>query len=339
MKNTTGYSLNAFLDFERPVDIFRNLLIGSEGTLAFIAEAVLNTVPDLPVKFTGLLLFPDLHAACAAIVPLRDAGAAALELHGPRLPALGGGPAGHSAIDQGPARGRGRRCWRSSRAANVSERAATGSAGAPEACAGLTLLEPAQVHPRLRASRRRCGRSAQGTFPSVGAVRARGTTVIIEDVAFPIEHLADAAVDLTSSFAKHGYDKPSSSATPRTATCTSSSPSRSTTRPRWISTHASWTMWWTWWSKRYDGALKAEHGTGRNMAPFVETEWGAEAYRIMKRLKELADPENLLNPGVIINPDPKAHLQRAQAHAGGRGGSGQVHRVRLLRSRSVPAAT
>src|SRR5208282_2476030 len=80
MKNTTGYSLNAFLDFERAVDIFQHLLIGSEGTLAFIAEAVLNTVPDLPVKYTGLLLFPDLYAACAAIVPLRDAGAAALEL-------------------------------------------------------------------------------------------------------------------------------------------------------------------------------------------------------------------------------------------------------------------
>ena len=80
MKNTTGYSLNAFLDFEKPVEILRNLLIGSEGTLAFIAEAVLNTVPDLPVKYTGLLLFPTVHAACAAITPLRDAGAKALEL-------------------------------------------------------------------------------------------------------------------------------------------------------------------------------------------------------------------------------------------------------------------
>ena len=74
-KNTTGYSLNAFIDFARPVDIMRHVLIGSEGTLALIAEAVLNTVPDLPVKYTGLLLFPNLHAACAAIVPLRDAGA------------------------------------------------------------------------------------------------------------------------------------------------------------------------------------------------------------------------------------------------------------------------
>src|ERR1017187_9773343 len=79
-KNTTGYSLNAFLDWERPVDVFAHLLVGSEGTLAFVSEAVLGTVPDLPVKVTGLLLFPDLHAACAAIVPLNSAGAKALEV-------------------------------------------------------------------------------------------------------------------------------------------------------------------------------------------------------------------------------------------------------------------
>src|SRR5262245_26772907 len=80
MKNTMGYSLNAFVDFERPVDILSHLLIGSEGTLAFIAEAVLNTVPSLKVKHTGLLAFPDIKLACEAIAPLRDAGAAALEL-------------------------------------------------------------------------------------------------------------------------------------------------------------------------------------------------------------------------------------------------------------------
>ena len=80
MKNTTGYSLNAFLDFDKAVDIFQHVMIGSEGTLAFIAEAVLNTVPDLPVKYTGLLLFPDLYAAAASIVPLRQAGAKTLEI-------------------------------------------------------------------------------------------------------------------------------------------------------------------------------------------------------------------------------------------------------------------
>ncbi len=79
-KNTTGYGINAFLDFDRAVDIFAHLLIGAEGTLAFISEAVLNTVADLPVKYTGLLLFPDLYAASESIVPLRQAGAKALEI-------------------------------------------------------------------------------------------------------------------------------------------------------------------------------------------------------------------------------------------------------------------
>ncbi len=59
---------------------------------------------------------------------------------------------------------------------------------------------------------------------------------------------------------------------------------------------------------RYDGALKAEHGTGRNIAPFVETEWGPDAYAVMRELKRLADPDGILNPGVIITDDPHAHL-------------------------------
>src|SRR5271165_6445157 len=79
-KNTTGYSLNAFLDFDTAVNIFQHVLIGAEGTLAFIAEAVLNTVPDLPVKYTGLLLYSDLYAAADSIVPLRQAGAKTLEI-------------------------------------------------------------------------------------------------------------------------------------------------------------------------------------------------------------------------------------------------------------------
>ena len=48
---------------------------------------------------------------------------------------------------------------------------------------------------------------------------------------------------------------------------------------------------------RYDGSLKAEHGTGRNMAPFVRYEWGYAAYEVMKAVKKLFDPKGLLNPG------------------------------------------
>src|SRR5262249_715916 len=62
-------------------------------------------------------------------------------------------------------------------------------------------------------------------------------------------------------------------------------------------------------SVRYQGSLKAEHGTGRAIAPFVEREWGATAFRIMQKIKPLFAPGGLLNPGVLINPDPSFHTR------------------------------
>ncbi|WP_306597763.1 FAD-binding and (Fe-S)-binding domain-containing protein [Geothrix sp. 21YS21S-2] len=305
IKNTTGYSLNAFLDFQRPVDIFRNLLVGSEGTLAFIAEAILRTVPDLPVKVTGFLIFPDVYAACAAIVPLRDAGAAALELldraslrsvenQAGIPPSIKGLPEGAAALlveFQG------------------QEEAARYDleARAIGATAGLTLLEPAKfTHNPVEQAL--FWKIRSGTFPSVGAVRKRGTTVIIEDVAFPIEKLADATVDLTRLFAKHGYDEAiifghAKDGNLHFVITQSFNDQAAVDRyARFIDDVVELVV------KKYDGALKAEHGTGRNMAPFVETEWGAEAKAVMEKLKALVDPERLLNPGVILTADPKGHL-------------------------------
>ena len=309
MKNTTGYSLNAFLDFQRPVDIFRNLLVGSEGTLAFIAEAVLRTVPDLPVKVTGLLLFRDLRDACAAIGRLKDAGAAALELldraslrsvqHQPGVPAhIRDLPEGAAALltefQGGP------------EARAGLERAAL------EACAGLALLEPAAFTHDAR-EQARLWKVRQGTFPSVGSVRARGTSVIIEDVAFPLEHLADAALDLTALFRQHGYADAILFGHAKDGnlhfviTQSFETPEAIDQYRRFIDDVVRLVV------GRYQGALKAEHGTGRNMAPFVEAEWGPEAMAIMRRLKALADPRGLLNPGVILNADPAAHLANLKA--------------------------
>jgi D-lactate dehydrogenase len=61
--------------------------------------------------------------------------------------------------------------------------------------------------------------------------------------------------------------------------------------------------------KKYDGSLKGEHGTGRNMAPFVELEWGEKAYKLMKRIKRAFDPKNILSPGIILNDNPVVHLE------------------------------
>ena len=309
-KNTTGYSLNALLDFEKPVEIFRHLLIGAEGTLAFIAEAVLATVPDLPVKYTGLLLFPTIRDACAAIVPLSKAGAAALEVMDRAalrsVESQAGVPSSIRGLPEGAA-------------GLLAEFQATAGADrlaieeqARAAVAGLVLVEPARFtfDPAEQAA---LWRVRSGMFPSVGAVRKSGTTVIIEDVAFPIEALADAVVDLNRLFGKHGYDEGIVFGHARDGnlhfviTQSFRDPASIARYARLIDDVVELVV------RRYDGALKAEHGTGRNMAPFVETEWGPDAYSLMKAIKDLADPDGILNPGVIVNPDPRAHIKDLKA--------------------------
>ncbi len=305
MKNTTGYSLNAFLDFDKAVDIFQHVMIGSEGTLAFIAEAVLNTVPDLPVKYTGLLLFPDLYAAAASIVPLRQAGAKALEIMDRAslrsVETQSGIPASIRTLPAGAAG-----LLAEFQSAQESERTELEKVAA-EAVGGLHLYEPAEFTHHA-AEQALLWKIRSGMFPSVGSVRKSGTTVIIEDVAFPVEHLADAAQDLTVLFGKHQYDDGIIFGHAKDGnlhfviTQSFNNQAVIDQYARFIDDVVKLVV------ERYDGALKAEHGTGRNMAPFVETEWGSDGYEIMRRLKALADPHNLLNPGVIINPDRQAHL-------------------------------
>jgi D-lactate dehydrogenase len=304
-KNTTGYSLNAFLDFERPTDIFTHLLIGSEGTLAFIAEAVLETVPDYPFKSTALLLFPDMYAACSSIGKLTSAGAAALELMD--RAAL------RSVQDQPGVPGYLKSLPHSAAGLLVEFQSATESKRnefaeiAAEVVASIELLHPAEFtsDPILQA---KLWKIRKGMFPSVGAVRAAGTTAIIEDIALPVERLADASIDLTALFRKHDYPDAiifghAKDGNLHFVITQGFNSTREVEQYRRFMDDVV-----TMVVHKYGGALKAEHGTGRNMAPFVETEWGPEAYRIMQDLKSVTDPHNLLNPGVIVNPDPVAHI-------------------------------
>lgn len=310
MRNTTGYSLNAFLDFDDPVDILRHLMIGSEGTLGFIAEAVLRTVPDLPVRYTGLLLFPDLEAACRGIGPLARSGASAIELMDraslravadvPGVPAdlRTAGPAVCGVLVE----------YQEPIGASIEAMVAR----ATRVCADLRLETPARfsADPFERAL---LWRVRKGLFPSVGAVRARGTTVIIEDVAVPVDALAPAVADLQRLFAVHGYHDAIVFGHARDGNLhfvlSQSFNDRGAIAQyeRFIAELVTLVV------DRYGGALKGEHGTGRNMAPFVEAEWGPDAYAVMKALKALVDPPGLLNPGVILNDDPRAHVRHLKS--------------------------
>lgn len=305
MKNTVGYSLNAFLDYSTPIEIFSHLLIGAEGTLAFIAEAVLETIPELPAKYTGLMVFPDLYAACSAIVPLRDAGAAALELMDrAALRSIEEKPGVPAQVRRLPEIA----CALLVEFQSADEKESREKAENVNASLWQYQLlhEPVFTDDPFEREQLWCIR--KGLFPSVGAARAAGTTVIIEDVAFPIAHLADAATDLTQLFVRHGYENAiifghAKDGNLHFVISQGFNTEREIRRYRHFIddlVHLVLT--------RYQGALKAEHGTGRNMAPFVEMEWGREAYRTMQRLKQLVDPENLLNPGVILNSDPEAHV-------------------------------
>lgn len=310
IKNTIGYSLNAFLDYEHPLDIFTHLLIGAEGTLAFIAEAVLKTVPDWPCKATAMLYLPDIETACAAIVPLTDAGAVMVELMDsaslravadidgidPFIKTLPGGASAllveFQASDQ------------TSLSAQVNTFL--------QSCTNMPLLR-FPTFTEAAAERNFLWKIRKGLFPSVGAVRKKGTTVILEDVAFPVQHLGAAIHDLQELFAGFNYDNAIIFGHAKdgnihfVVTQAFDTAEEINRYDAFIKAVVELVV------KKYNGSLKAEHGTGRNMAPFVETEWGGDAYAIMQQVKALADPGGLLNPGVIINADARAHITHLKA--------------------------
>ncbi len=306
MKNTTGYSLNSLIDFDDPFDQIIHLMIGSEGTLGFISEISVNTVDDLPNKATALMLFENIETACKAI-PIFQ-----------KLP-----------VD----------------AAEIMDRAALRSVedkqGMPphlktlndEAAALLVETsadDPSMLQNRIREitdavehlpkahpiefttdkkEYKKLWDVRKGLFPSACKSRKPGTTVIIEDVNFPTDKLAEATLNLQSLFSKHGYDETiiwghSLAGNLHFVFSQDFSNEKEVARYKDFMEEVTKLV-----VDKYDGSLKAEHGTGRNMAPFVKYEWGEDAYKLMQEIKKLFDPQNLLNPGVILNDDPQIYLK------------------------------
>jgi D-lactate dehydrogenase len=305
-KTTIGYSLNAFIDHRHPLDILAHLLIGAEGTLAFLSEAVLETVPEHPYKSTALLYFPDIHSACRAIPAIVASGAAMAELMD---------RASLRSVQDLPGMPPVVRSLPESAAAILLEFQEPGREALAQRVGGF--LADAASLPLLHlpaftedpTEQAFLWKVRKGLFPAVGAVRAAGTSVILEDLAFPLEGLADAVTGLQELFLKYGYDNGIIFGHAKdgnihfVVTQTFNTPAEVDRYDRFLREVVTLVV------ERHGGTLKAEHGTGRNMAPFVETEWGGEAYAIIRRIKRAVDPMGLLNPGVIVNDDPQAHLR------------------------------
>ncbi|MGL6070034.1 FAD-binding and (Fe-S)-binding domain-containing protein [Craterilacuibacter sp.] len=308
MKNTTGYSLNALVDYADPLDILLHLMVGSEGTLAFVSEVVYRTVPEFAHKASALVFYPDIASACAAIAVLaghKEQVAAAELLDRASLRSVENKAGVPDMIRSLPD---------AAAAILIETRAGDAASLQAQVAAIVGYLAPfASLSPLAfssdAAETTRLWNIRKGMFPSVGAMRAANTTVIIEDVLFPIEHLAAGTLKLQALFQRYGYHEAIIFGHALEGnlhfvfTPDFSGPAEVGRYEAFLADVCALV------AVEYEGALKAEHGTGRNMAPFVELEWGATAYRVMQEIKALFDPAAILNPDVILSQDKLLHVK------------------------------
>ncbi|EOA6602939.1 FAD-binding and (Fe-S)-binding domain-containing protein [Vibrio vulnificus] len=306
LKNTTGYALNALVDYQDPIEVIEHLMIGSEGTLGFIAEITYNTVIEHPNKASALLVFATIEEACRAVTTLSKLPVAAVELMDGRalrsVADKAGMPSFIPSLDLEAA------------AILVESHASCQTTldlqckSVMDALAEYTIIESVPFTSDAATVATLWG-IRKGMFPAVGAVREVGTTVIIEDVAFPVENLANGVRDLQALFDRFQYGEAIIFGHALEGnlhfvfTQGFDSQTEIDRYGKFMDEVAELV------AVKYQGSLKAEHGTGRNMAPYVELEWGREGYQLMQQIKTIFDPQGLLNPGVIINDNPHSHIE------------------------------
>lgn len=312
IKNTVGYSINALVDFSDPIDILTHLIVGSEGTLGFVSEITYNTVPDHPHKATALVPFATSHKAAQGVEALAHVGVSAAEFMERKALAT---------VEDKPAMQPFLHLLNDTSPAVLIEIMAENDAGldadiakAKQAMAEVGTLSAPEFHkdPDVQLG---LWDVRKGLIPSAGAARPKSTIMLTEDVAVPIHRLADAVDDLRQLLDRHGYEDAiifghALAGNLHFQMSTDFSAPGEVERFDGFSQDLA-----TFVSLDYQGSLKAEHGTGRAIAPFVEQEWGRKAYRLMQRIKGLFDSEKLLNPGVLLNDDAAVHTKATKEMA------------------------
>ncbi|MGV3489818.1 MAG: FAD-binding and (Fe-S)-binding domain-containing protein [Devosia sp.] len=311
IKNTVGYSINALVDFHDPIDILIHLIVGSEGTLGFVSEVTYRTIPEHPYKVTGLIPFPDPYSCGRAITRLANGGVQ--QTHGVTSAeylerrAL-------EAVTHLPVMAPYQRFFTETSPAMLvdvtaespeelaREVALATAILAEEGATDIDFADGDGERAHLLWDMRK------GFIPMFGATRPKGTTMLTEDVAGPVERLADFVIDMRKLLDEYGYydgvlfGHALAGNLHFQMAADFANPEEVDRFDRFSVALGELV------SVQYGGSLKAEHGTGRAIASFVELEWGSAAYRVMHRIKALFDPEGLLNPGVLLNADPQVHV-------------------------------
>lgn len=306
MKNTMGYGLNSFLDHDTAAQILAHLIVGSEGTLGFVADAVFRTVPAHRAATTGLVVFDTLSAAMAAMPELVAAGPAAVELldaESLRVAQLDARAdellraltvQRHAALLVE---------WQEHDAEQLDER----EQAAHRLFDGWHLAAPARLS---RDTRGRAGlwHIRKGLYATVAGNRPSGTVALLEDVAVPVPVLADLCDDLTRLFDRHGYERSVVFGHAKDGNLHFMLNEQFGTGDQ-TRRYAEFTEDLVDAVLARGGTLKAEHGTGRVMAAYVRRQYGDELYSVMLDVKRLCDPRGVLNPGVLLTDDPEMHLR------------------------------
>ncbi|MDN5743899.1 MAG: FAD-binding oxidoreductase, partial [Nocardioidaceae bacterium] len=306
IKNTMGYGLNAFSDHDRPVDILLRLVVGSEGTLAFVARATFRTVARLPHVSTSVLIFPTLSEATAALTSVRGTGPAVVELldstslavcqRSPRARDQLGG----LEVDEHAA-------LLIEHREHTAEEVALRSEEMTELVTGMDLAQP-YAAARTASARADLWHLRKGLYAMVASARPAGTSALLEDVAVPPERMLDLCTDLSGLFTEHSYSDAVIFGHAKDGNIHFLL-NEQFDDPAALRRYADFTADMVDLVLGLGGTLKAEHGTGRVMAPYVRRQYGDELYDVMHRLKTACDPRTVLNPGVILNDDPRAHLR------------------------------
>ena len=331
IKNVTGLNIRPLLAYDDPFDIMAHCMVGSEGTLAFLSEVTMKTLHDYPFKASAMVYFMTMKESCEAVVAMKKlkAGEEDLKMSAENLMVKSAEMLDYKSlssvddpvylqyqkdVDAGKIPGVEPGDYHNLTAILTETKAVTHEQllekidKIKECLSQFSLYIPAEftedpaVYGKYWAIR-------SGIFPSVGGTRPVGTSCLIEDVAFHIEDLPEATVKLQKLIADHGYSdaciyghafEGNYHFILNQSFKSESEVKRYEEMMRAVARLV---------VEEYDGSLKAEHGTGRNMAPFVKYEWRDKAYEVMKELKAIFDPEGLLNQGVIFNDDPECFIK------------------------------
>lgn len=297
IKNVTGLNLLPFVIFRDPFDIIAHSMVGSEGTLAFLSEITVNTSHLYPCSASAMLYFSDLKEACKAVVAMKKGPVFGAELLDKKS---------LSAVND--TTGENLTAVLTETKADTPEELQANIEAILEILKPFNLFKPAYFTDKPE-EYSQYWKIRSGIFPSVGGTRPLGTTVLIEDVAFHIEDLPEATVQLQALLQENGYNDAciyghALEGNYHFIISQAFDSQAEIDRYKGLMLAVEQLV-----VDKYDGSLKAEHGTGRNMAPFVVKEWGEKAWSYMKRIKELFDPQNILNPGVIFNDDPECYIK------------------------------